>query len=61
MTMIMIVECCVCHKEVRRSTIKKMPGVIDPIVSHGYCPTCFKKVIHQMQEDLKEFTHKGDK
>ena len=57
MTTTFIVVCCVCKKELKRSKIKKMPDVIDPMISHGYCPKCFDKLIDEFQEDIKEAMH----
>ncbi len=45
----MITACCACQKMKNNGIWLKTPSPVSKIVSHGYCPDCFKKL--QLQLD----------
>jgi hypothetical protein len=54
----MIKECMICHKQLIDGQWKEKEKVpCNMIVSHGYCPECFDKVMKELdKDDLRSLT-----
>ncbi len=44
--------CCVCHRVKGEDGWVRVAGMIAGRLSHGYCPECYEKAMHVLEDQL---------
>ena len=54
--LILNVECCICHKvHGEHGWVHRDRVAISGRVSHGYCPSCYRKALVDLEKDFSLF------
>ncbi|MBN1676013.1 MAG: hypothetical protein JXR37_33525 [Kiritimatiellae bacterium] len=49
-----VIQCCTCHRVRAGDAWEIRPDIVDAVISHGYCPTCYEEALRRVKTVASE-------